>query len=98
MRAAGFDIISSNNFALNFGVSTLSGKLGGAAHTRYDVNNTTAVGMAIQKQALGSVHLMNVATEDKYMVERQGTLVVSKMAVGHGVLRPECIRLLDAAI
>ena len=54
--------------------------------------------MAVQSQALGSVHLMDVATEQEYQLNRQGSLVVSKMAVGHGVLRPECIRLLDAAV
>lgn len=97
MRAAGFEIVPSNNFALNFGVDTLAGQLGGTAHAKYTVDNRTAVAMAVQKQALGSVHLMDVSTEKEYQIERQGTLVVSKMAVGHGVLRPECIRLIDAA-
>lgn len=98
MKAAGFEIVPSNNFALNFGSDTLSGALGGSAHTKYDVNNTTAVAMAVQKQALGSVHLMDVATEQEYQIGRQGSLVVSKMAVGHGTLRPDCIRLIDAAV
>ena len=98
MNAAGFDIVMSNNMALNFTTDTIQGKLGGVAHTKYSVNASTAVALAMQKQALGSVHLMDVATEKEYQINRQGTLVVSKMAVGHGVLRPECVRLLDAAI
>jgi len=97
MNAAGFDIVPSNNFGLNFTTDTIQGKLGGSAHTKYSVDNSTAVAMAAQKQALGSVHLMDVSTERDYQIERQGSLVVSKMAVGHGVLRPECLRLIDAA-
>jgi len=97
MKAAGFEIVPSNNFALNFTTDTIQGALGGVAHSKYSVDNSTAVAMAVQKQALGSVHLMDVATEREYKVDRQGNLVVSKMACGHGVLRPECLRLIDAA-
>lgn len=98
MKAAGFEIVPSNNFALNFTTGTIQGELGGVAHSKYSVNNTTAVALALQKQALGSLHLMDVATEQEYQISRQGSLVVSKMAVGHGVLMPGCIRLLDAAV
>ncbi len=97
MTAAGFEIVPSNNFALNFGTDSISGELDGAAHTKYDVDNTSAIAMAVQKQAMGSVHLMDVSTEQEYQIGRQGSLVVTKMAVGHGVLRPECIRLIDGA-
>jgi hypothetical protein len=45
----------------------------------------------MQKQALGSVHLMDLASESEYQIERQGTLMVTRMACGHGVLRPECL-------
>lgn len=96
-RVAGFEVVPSNNFAKNFGVDTIAGKRGGNVVTDYTVDNSTAVAMIVQKQALASVHLMDVATEKDYQVERQGTLVVSRMATGHGVLRAECIRLLDGA-
>ena len=96
MRAAGMEIVPTNNMALEFGTDTLSGALGGSAHTKYDSDNSDAVALVMQKQAMGSVHLMDVATEQKYQIERQGSLVVSKMAVGHGVLRPECLRMISA--
>lgn len=98
MRVAGMEIVQSNNLALNFGTTTLAGRRAGAGHTDYTVNNTTAVAMIVQKQALGTVRLMNLAVEKEYQVERQGTLMVARYAVGHGVLRPECIRLIDAAV
>ena len=98
MKAAGFEIVPSNNFALNFTTGTIQGKLGGVVHSKYNVNNSTAAALVMQKQALGSLHLMDVSSEKEYQIARQGTLVVSKMAVGHGVLMPGCIRLLDAAV
>jgi hypothetical protein len=44
-------------------------------------------------EALGTVQLgsFGMSTEAEYDIRRQGVLMVSKMAVGHGVLRPECI-------
>ena len=32
---------------------------------------------------------MDLAIESGYDIRRQGTLMVAKMAVGHGILRPE---------
>ena len=59
--------------------------------SKYTVNGSDTKALIIQKQALGTVQLMDMATEMEYDIRRQGTLAVSKMAVGHGVLRPECI-------
>jgi hypothetical protein len=47
-----------------------------------------------QRGALGTVKLMDLATESAYDIRRQGTLMVSKMACGHGALRPEGIETL----
>lgn len=43
----------------------------------------------MKADAMGTVKLMDLAIESQYDVRRQGTLIVAKMAVGHGVLRPE---------
>jgi hypothetical protein len=32
---------------------------------------------------------MDLAAESEYDIRRQGTLMVAKYAVGHGILRPE---------
>lgn len=96
LNVAGFEVVSTNNLALNFGVDTLAGKRAGADITDYTVDGSASVALVMQKQAIGTVKLMNLATEKDYQVNRQGTLMVTRMAVGHGVLRPECIRLISA--
>lgn len=51
-------------------------------------NTTVAVGF--QKRAIGTVTLLGLGVESEYSVRHQGTLLVAKYAVGHGILRPEC--------
>jgi hypothetical protein len=96
LKVATFDVVPTNNLAKNFGVNTLVGKRAGADVTDYTVDGTKALALVMQKQALGTVKLMNLSTEKEYQTSRQGTLMVSRMAVGHGVLRPECLRLISA--
>jgi hypothetical protein len=90
-RVAGMEIVPTNNMALNHGVATLPGSQAGSATTDYTVDASAYSFLAMQKQALGSVHLMDLASESEYQIERQGTLMVTRMACGHGVLRPECL-------
>ena len=47
--------------------------------------------LAMERGAVGTVMRQGVQTETDYQVERQGTLLVSKIVCGHGVLRPECL-------
>lgn len=96
MKVANFEIIPSNNMALNFGTDTLVGKRAGSNVADYTIDGTKSLALIMQKQALGTVQLMNLATEKEYQVSRQGTLMVTRMATGHGVLRPECLRLISA--
>lgn len=96
LRVAGFEVVPTNNLALNFGVDTIVGKRAGSNVADYTVDGTKTVALVMQKQALGTVRLMNLSTEKEYQTNRQGTLMVSRMAVGHGVLRDECIRLISA--
>lgn len=49
--------------------------------------NTTA--LVTHTSAVGTVKLMDLAVESEYDIRRQGTLMVAKYAMGHGVLRPE---------
>mgnify|MGYP003643265354 CR=1 FL=1 len=53
------------------------------------VNLTNFVALVTHPSACGTVQLMNLATEMEYDIRRQGTLMVAKYAMGHGVLRPE---------
>ena len=53
-----------------------------------DLSDTGLIGG--HPQAVGTVKLLDLATEEDYSVAHQGTLFVAKYALGHGVLRPEC--------
>ena len=52
-----------------------------------DFSKTEA--LVMHKSAIGTVQLMDLSTRMDYDPRRLGTQVVSKYAVGHGVLRPE---------
>ncbi len=61
---------------------------GGAGSAQaVDASNTTAI--VTHPSAVGTVKLMDLAVESEYDIRRQGTLMVAKYAMGHGVLRPE---------
>ena len=46
--------------------------------------------LVMTKDAVATVKLMDLAVESEYQINRQGTLMVSKYAMGHNVLRPAC--------
>jgi hypothetical protein len=87
LRVAGLEIVMSNhlpstNLATNTGVEA-----GTDLKYRGDFTNVTA--LVMQKEAIGTVKLMDLAMESEYDIRRQGTLMVARYAVGHGILRPE---------
>ena len=53
------------------------------------VNLTNFVALVSHPSAVGTVKLMDLAVEKEYDIRRQGTLMVAKYSMGHGVLRPE---------
>ena len=61
----------------------------GSGGTGYnaDMDKTQIIGG--HPSAIGTVKLLDLATESDYKVELQGSLFVAKYAMGHGVLRPE---------
>lgn len=80
MAIGGVTILKSNNLP----TTDLSGD------TYHGVNASTTKGVVFTPEAAGTVKLMDLATEAEYDIRRQGWLMVAKMAVGHGYLRPEC--------
>lgn len=56
----------------------------------YSGDFTKTVGIVLQKEAVGTVKLLDLATESEKSVRRQSTTLVAKYAMGHGVVRPEC--------
>jgi len=55
----------------------------------YQGNFTTTAACVWQKRAVGTLKLLDLSSESQWDIRRQGTLMVAKYAMGHGVLRPE---------
>ena len=62
---------------------------GGSSGAGYNGNLSTTQIIGGHPSAIGTVKLLDLATESDYKVELQGSLFVAKYAMGHGVLRPE---------
>lgn len=95
MRVAGMQIVKATDIPTTNITGT--GVTAGGAAGRQAVNASNTVAIITHKSAVGTLKLMDLATEMTYQVERQGTLMVAKYAVGHGVLRPEAAVLLKTA-
>mgnify|MGYP003143866630 CR=1 FL=1 len=90
MKVAGIELVPTPHFVasnVNSGVDQGSATQGGS--NPQAVNLTNYVALVCHPSAAGTVKLMDLATEMEYDIRRQGTLMVSKYAMGHGVLRPE---------
>lgn len=80
-RIGGIEIVKSRNLP-NTNVTT-----GPAA---YQGNFSTTAALVMNRRAVGTVKLMDLATEAEWDIRRQGWLLLAKYAMGHGILRPEC--------
>lgn len=86
-KIAGFTIKMSNNIPHD-NYEGVSGE-----HNDYTGDFTDTVGMAFHKTAAGTVKLMDLSvqkTGNDFQAMYQGTLMVARYAMGHGILRPEC--------
>ena len=92
LKVAGINIVKTNHAPFGTTVASTApagGSQGaGTDTTKYGVVATNAVGVVCHKQAVGTVKLLDLAMESQYDIRRQGTLMVAKYAMGHGVLRP----------
>ena len=79
-RIAGLDIIKTNN------LPTTNITTGPAA---YQGDFSKLVSVVSHPSCVGTVKLLDLRTEMDYDIRRQGTLLVAKYAMGHGILRPE---------
>ena len=93
MKVAGMSIVKSSNLAVNHPVATVD-----TAGSKYGVDATDTAALVFQRGALGTVKLMELASESEYQMRRQGTQMISKMAVGHGAVAPQGIRELRKAV
>ena len=77
-------ILKSNNVP-NSVIADVDG-----TYNTYNGDFSNVIAACWQKQAVGTVKLIGLKTEAEYLIEKQGTLMVAKYAMGHGILRPEC--------
>jgi len=95
-QIAGINILKSNNIpstdlsAVSTGDGSSANDVFGSGGVGYNGDFRNSLGIISHSAAVGTVKLLDLATESEYQIERQGTLFVAKYAMGHGVLRPEC--------
>ena len=86
-QIAGMPVMMSNNVPQSNVGSNPSG-----ANNTYSGDDSKTIGLVFHKAAVGTVKLMDMTTEisgSDYNLMYQGTLMVAKYALGHGILRPE---------
>ena len=87
---AGIELVPVPHFVtgnINSGVDQGSATAGGSNPQAVDMSNYVA--LISHPSCAGTVKLMDLAVESEYDIRRQGTLLVAKYAMGHGVLRAE---------
>ena len=95
-QIAGISIYKSNHIpstdlsGTSSGDGDSSNDVFGVSGVGYNGDFRNSFGIISHSAAVGTVKLLDLATESEYQIERQGTLFVAKYAMGHGVLRPEC--------
>lgn len=60
---------------------------GGSGRSAYSAGAAGLKGLIFTKDAAATVKLLDLGVESEYQIERQGTLMVAKYAMGHNVLR-----------
>jgi hypothetical protein len=94
-QVAGIPVMMSNNVPQSNVGSNPSG-----ANNTYSGDDSKTIGLVFHKSAVGTVKLMDMTTEisgSDYGIMYQGTLMVAKYALGHGILRPECAATIKLA-
>jgi len=74
--------------------STIAGQSSQYAST---VAATKVRALVMTQDAVATAKLMDMSVESEYQINRQGTLMVSKYAMGHNILRPACAVALCSA-
>ena len=84
----GVPLVKSNTAVASF-TDQSSASTAGTNNT-YIGNFSTVQAVVFHKQAIGTVKLKDLVLETTYDPRRLGTLMTARMALGHGILRPEC--------
>lgn len=90
IQVAGVPVVKTNHLP----ITDLSGGSSTGQNNTYLADFSKVAALVMSDCAVGTVKLLDLAVESEYEVWRQGTLIVSKYAVGTGILRPECAAVL----
>jgi len=80
LKVAGISIVKSNNLP-STNITT--------GPAKYQGNFAATQGLVFHKSAVGTVKLKDMSVRMDYQPRELGTLIVAKMLVGSGILRPE---------
>lgn len=80
-KVAGVPLVMTNNLPTT---NIASGP------TAYQGDFTKTAALIMDPSAVGTLKLLDLQTEMAWDIRRQGTLIVAKYLMGHGILRPEC--------
>ena len=83
----GCKVLMSNHLPVKDGMEIANSVNENGSATDYSAFNTGLKGMIFTKDAAATVKLLDLGVESEYQIERQGTLMVAKYAMGHNVLR-----------
>jgi len=86
VKVAGITLVKTNNLPFS---NIVSGTVAAGTADRYIGNFSNTAALVLHKEAVATVKLWDLGMEHEYRVGNQGSLLVAKYAVGHGVLRPE---------
>lgn len=64
----------------------------------YNTSNAQTQGIIFHREAVATVKLLDLSLETDYIMERMGTLMLAKYAMGHNVLREECCYELQSSV
>lgn len=98
---AGLPVMMSNHLPQTNQTTTLSdgdeAPITTSRAGKYKGDFAKIKGLIFTPDAAASVKLMDLGLESEYQIERQGTLIVAKYAMGHNILRPACAQALLSA-
>ena len=89
LSIGGVPIVKSNTAVSVFGTD-LSSAISGTNNT-YNGDFSNHFAVVMHSSAIGTVKLKDLVMESTYDARRLGTLMTARMALGHGILRPESV-------
>jgi len=87
-RTTQYDTGSTNHAAWTTEVDNQGANAGARITSIISAVAQRVIGLVMTMDTVATVKLMDLSVESEYQINRQGTLMVSKYAMGHNVLRP----------